>query len=135
MSASWGDQCLGSEASLGHPTEQQEEAVEWILPQSKDWRVGVDPRSGGPGLLWLCLSAHALPWRFLSLLTLSLRPFQTAASPTGPASSLLSPEREAPEGVAMPPVTFSPATANLWLPGGPALTQSVVARAPREWAV
>lgn len=65
------------------------------LPQSKGlegW-AGLDPRSGGPGLLWLCLSAHAsLGASFL--LTLSLRPF-TAASPTGPAQPAF-PERGGP---------------------------------------
>lgn len=138
MSASWGDQCLGGEASLGAPPQSSRRRP-WngSCLRAKDWRGGQgwDPCSGGPGLLWLCLSAHALPWRFLSLLTLSLRPLPDRCFPTGPAQPAF-PERGGPEGVARFHLSPFPATANLWLPGGPALTQSVGPPEPLgEWAV
>lgn len=131
MSASWGDQCLGSEASLGHPTEQQEEAVEWILPQSKGlegWAGLGSPLWGsGPPLALLVCPCPPLVLPFSACSELAA--LQTAASPQG-QPSLLSQNVEAPEGVARFHLSPFPATANLWLPGGPALTQSVGRQSP-----
>lgn len=60
--------------------------MEWILPQIKglEGGQGWDPRSGSPGLVWLRVSARALPWHFLSLCALNLLPFRPLL-PTGPA--------------------------------------------------